>query len=101
MLAHRAAQLRTREYQACQQYIRGSHRNLKVNVRIQELNSVPVLLPIWIMAYRYQNQIYRFIVNGQNGRSTGKVPISWTKIVLAITIGLILFGLLMAIMLFH
>jgi len=85
------------ERQACAAYVPGSARNLKVNVRISELSSEPMLLPVWIMAYRYRDRVYRFLVNGQTGRATGQAPWSWSKILGAIAIGililLVIFGI--------
>jgi predicted RNA-binding Zn-ribbon protein involved in translation (DUF1610 family) len=70
------------ESRACDDiYIPGRHRNLKVNVRIEDLSSEPILLPVWIMAYRYKDQVYRFLVNGQTGQATGQAPLSWLKVV--------------------
>jgi DNA-directed RNA polymerase subunit RPC12/RpoP len=43
-----------------------------------------ILLPIWISAYRYQNRIYRFLVNGRTGEVQGERPWSWLKIALAV-----------------
>jgi hypothetical protein len=59
---------------------------LKVNVRLEGLSSSPVLLPVWIMAYRYREQVYRFLVNGQTGKATGQAPVSWKKVVAAIAV---------------
>ncbi len=68
------------EQQACRKYVPGSARNLKVNVLIEALSSYPVLLPVWIMAYRFQDRVFRILVNGQTGRVTGSAPISWAKV---------------------
>jgi predicted RNA-binding Zn-ribbon protein involved in translation (DUF1610 family) len=68
------------ERQACEQYVPGRSRNLKVNVRMEGLSGEPVLVPVWIMAYRYGDHVYRFLINGQTGRATGQAPISWAKI---------------------
>jgi hypothetical protein len=68
------------ESDACQQYVVGKCRNMRVNVRITNLASRPMLLPIWIMAYRYRDQVFRFIANGQTGKSTGQAPVSYRKI---------------------
>jgi DNA-directed RNA polymerase subunit RPC12/RpoP len=43
-----------------------------------------VLLPIWISAYRYQNRVYRFLVNARTGEVQGERPWSWCKIALAV-----------------
>jgi hypothetical protein len=76
------------ERAACSQYVPGSVRNMKVNTRIENLNSQPMLLPVWIMAYRYQERVYRFLVNGQTGKATGKAPISMYKVLAAVGIAL-------------
>ncbi len=44
--------LESMELQAVEPAIPGRHRNLKVNTRIMDLVSRPMLLPVWIMAYR-------------------------------------------------
>jgi predicted RNA-binding Zn-ribbon protein involved in translation (DUF1610 family) len=75
------------ERHACQKYVPGNARNVKVNVRIEGLTSEPVLLPVWIMAYRYRDVVFRFLVNGQSGRATGRAPTSWRKIAAAVAIG--------------
>ena len=87
------------EKQACaRRYLQGRHRNLKVNVRIEHLHSELVLLPLWIMAYRYKDQLYRFVVNGQTGKATGRAPFStWKAVLVAISVT-VLFLLLMAIL---
>ena len=68
------------------QYVPGRSRNVKVNVRIESLSSEPVLLPVWIMAYRYGDQLYRFLVNGQTGKATGQAPTSVLKIALMVAV---------------
>lgn len=95
------AGLESLERAACQQYVPGTARNLKVNVRLDGLHSEPVLLPVWIMAYRYQDKVFRFLVNGQSGAATGTAPIDWKKqLLVAGLIGLgviILLGLIAAV----
>ncbi len=43
-----------------------------------------ILLPIWISSYKYNDKVYRFLVNGRTGEVQGERPYSWIKIVLAI-----------------
>lgn len=42
-----------------------------------------ILLPIWVAAYRYRGESYRFVVNAQTGKVKGERPWSWLKIGLA------------------
>lgn len=83
------AGLENLERQACVQYVPGSARNVKVNVRIEGLSSDPVLVPVWMMAYQYRDKLYRFLINGQTGRCTGQAPYSWKKLLAVVGIMLL------------
>ncbi len=48
-----------------------------------------ILLPVWINAYRYNHDIYRFLVNARTGEIQGERPRSWIKIGLAVMLDLI------------
>ncbi|GGL60363.1 hypothetical protein [Wenxinia marina] len=52
-----------------------------------------VLLPIWIAAYKFRGQTYRFVVNGQSGEVQGERPYSPWKIAFAVILGLIAAGI--------
>jgi LSD1 subclass zinc finger protein len=39
-----------------------------------------VLMPAWVSAYRYRDKVYRFVVNGQTGETSGEAPLSWWKV---------------------
>jgi hypothetical protein len=41
------------------------------------------------MAYRYKDEVYRFLVNGQNGHAIGRAPVSWFKITVAAAIAVL------------
>ena len=78
------------EAATCQsRYVPDRARNVHTNVRIESMSSEPVLLPVWIMAYRYRDKLFRFLINGQSGRATGQAPISLTKILVAAGIGVL------------
>jgi len=83
------------ETEACTAaYVPGTARNVHVNVRITDVSGEPVLLPVWIMAYRFRDRVYRFLVNGQSGQVTGQAPISYLKIAAAIATVLLILALL-------
>ncbi|MEM6731363.1 MAG: hypothetical protein AAF658_07390, partial [Myxococcota bacterium] len=53
-----------------------------------------LLLPVWIMAYRYRDKSFRVFVNACTGEVQGQRPYSWIKITLAVLAGLVAFGAL-------
>ncbi len=57
-----------------------------------DLRGGPLLLPVWIGAYRRGEALHRVVINGQTGTITGSFPYSWWKILfaVAVVIGLIL-----------
>lgn len=46
------------------------------------------LLPLWVCAYKFKEKLYRFIVNGRTGKSTGKTPVSPVRVSLAVLLGI-------------
>lgn len=70
------------ERQACRRYVSGECRNMRVNVRVLDMYSTPVLLPVWIMAFRYKKQVYRVLINGQTGKLSGGAPFAYGKLAL-------------------
>ena len=61
-----------------------TQRNLQVQNTYSNLTYKHVLLPVWLAAYRYQNKVYRFLVNGQTGEVVGKAPWSILKVTLLV-----------------
>ncbi len=43
-----------------------------------------LLLPVWMSSFTYKNKLYRFLVNGQNGKVGGKTPVSAIRVILVI-----------------
>jgi hypothetical protein len=48
----------------------------------------PLLVPVWVFALRYREDKppLRVVINGQTGRVTGKAPLAWWKIAIAIAV---------------
>ena len=88
--------LESYEVEACRQYVPGNARNIHVNVRLDGLTSEPVLVPVWIMAYRYEDRVFRFLINGQTGKATGDAPSDWKKaaLIVGIVAAVVIGGLL-------
>ncbi|MEL6168062.1 MAG: primosomal protein N' (replication factor Y) - superfamily II helicase [Pseudomonadota bacterium] len=55
-----------------------------INTKVSDVTFKHILLPIWVAAYKYQGESYRFVVNGQTGRVEGERPWSIWKITLAV-----------------
>lgn len=51
-----------------------------VSTRYGKFTFKHVLLPAWVSAYRYRDKVYRFVVNGQTGETSGESPVSWWKV---------------------
>jgi DNA-directed RNA polymerase subunit RPC12/RpoP len=59
-----------------------------IETQLSDLTFKHVLLPVWLAAYKYRGQTYRFVVNGRTGRVQGERPWSKVKIAIAVVIGL-------------
>ncbi len=73
-------------------------RNVKVGVLLQGLRTRRIVLPAWVLAYRYRDTPYRAVVHGQRGAVVlGKAPYSRAKIALLVLGGLALLAAILAI----
>ena len=62
-----------------------SHISSAVDVQSCEI----VLLPVWILAYRYGGKPYRVVVNAVTGQVNGERPWSPIKIGIAVFFGIV------------
>ena len=61
--------------------IGGDHQRISSsNTDCRSITFKHLLLPVWISAYQFQNQTYRFLVNARTGEIQGERPYSWIKI---------------------
>ena len=68
--------------------IGGDHQRIvSVSTRHDGVTFKHLLLPIWISAYHYGQQTYRFLINGRSGQVRGERPYSWIKIAAAVLAG--------------
>jgi len=66
-----------------------THRDVRVETRFGDVNSDLILLPVYLLSYRYHGKLYRFLLNGQTGKSAGDKPLSWPKIATAVAVGIV------------
>ncbi len=60
-----------------------------IDTQVANLTFKHILLPVWLAAYKYRGETYRFVVNGRTGRVQGERPYSKVKIAIAVVLGLI------------
>lgn len=65
-----------------------THSGLQVQTSFSQINSDLVLLPVYVLSYRYRQSVFRFLINGQTGHCTGDKPLSAGKIA-AVVIGVV------------
>ncbi|MEX0717135.1 MAG: hypothetical protein WD066_11125 [Planctomycetaceae bacterium] len=63
-----------------------------INTRHDAVTFKHVLLPVWLLAYRFHDKPYQVFVNAATGEVQGERPWSWVKITLAIVAGLLVAG---------
>jgi predicted RNA-binding Zn-ribbon protein involved in translation (DUF1610 family) len=79
------AEMREQTRQACLSQASTSQvRNFSMNLDFSDESWRYVLLPIHLAAYKYDNQTYQVMVNGQTGEIAGQRPADWNKIWLVI-----------------
>ncbi len=61
----------------------------EVRTEVSDVTFKHVLLPVWMAAYKFRGQSYRFVVNGRTGRVQGERPWSGWKIFFAILAALV------------
>lgn len=44
------------------------------------------LLPVWVVTYKYKDEIYPFAINGQTGKTFGKLPVAKGKLAILASI---------------
>jgi DNA-directed RNA polymerase subunit RPC12/RpoP len=76
------------------QRIGGDHQRIsRVNTRYSGITYKHLLLPAWIMTYRWQNKTRHVFVNATTGEVQGERPYSVLKILLAVLVAVSAIGL--------
>lgn len=65
----------------------------RVSTDVSGVTFKHILLPVWLAAYKFRGETYRFVVNGRTGKVQGERPFSAFKITLAVIAGAILAAL--------
>ena len=68
-----------------------THRGLTHHHALRNQSLVSVLLPLWVLPVRYRadRDPVRLLVNGQTGRVSGRAPLSWARVAVAVAAGVV------------
>jgi len=61
-----------------------SHREVSVETEFSNTSSDLILLPLYLLSYRYRGRLFRTLINGQTGVIEGEKPVSPARIALRI-----------------
>ncbi len=75
-----------------------THADVTSQTQLSRVSSDLILLPIYVLSYRYRDRVYRFLLNGQTGRAAGDKPLSPVRIAAAIVTALLGVTLLVVIL---
>ena len=67
---------------------------LNVSTTHQDVTYKYVLLPVYILNYRYGKKLYSVHINGNTGKVAGKSPVSPLRVLVAVLLGIALVGLI-------
>ncbi len=63
-----------------------------LNSEYNDITFKHILLPLWISSYKYNDKVYRFLINARTGEVQGERPYSAIKIILFIATILLVIG---------
>jgi len=74
-----------------------TQRVQSVNSRYEAITYKHLLLPVWLLAYRFSDKTYQVFVNAATGEVQGERPYSVWKILFAVILGLTVAGVIAAV----
>ncbi len=67
-------------------------KDIRIDTVYSDVTCKHVLLPMWTAQYDYNGNKYRYMINGQNGKVSGRSPLSPIKVTLLVVLLIILLG---------
>lgn len=71
----------------CEQLLRNTmsgYSDIEPVIEKTQINNIAweyCLLPVWVMTYNYKGEMYYYALNGQTGKTCGKLPVDMKKLV--------------------
>lgn len=69
---------------------------LNVSTKHEGVTYKYVMLPVYIGNFNYNKKLYNFFINGTNGKTYGKTPVSPWKVLFTVLLGLVVVGAIAA-----
>jgi len=66
-----------------------------INTQYDKITFKHILLPVWLSAYRFRDNVYRILINARTGETQGERPYSPWKIAAAVLAALILIAIIL------
>jgi hypothetical protein len=67
-----------------------THDDLHVETSFSDVTEDLLYLPVWVLAFRYKERVFRYVLNGATGREWGQRPRSAPRIAAALVVGIAL-----------
>lgn len=68
-------------------------KDLRIQSTYNDITYKYLMLPVWTAHFKYKDKVYQFMVNGQTGKVSGKIPLSIPRIIFAVVCGIAALGL--------
>jgi hypothetical protein len=83
------AEIERRQHARCGGDVPGdTHRFLRVKNTIRDVHWKHLLVPVWVVSYRFRGRAWPVVVHGQTGEVVGRAPLSVWKI-LGLVLGIL------------
>jgi hypothetical protein len=88
-------EFRAREVAAIRAFLPGDTSTVvQVDTTFSDATSDLILLPLYLLSYRYRGKLYRTLINGQTGKVEGEKPVSVPRIILMVVGVLVVIALI-------
>ena len=67
-----------------------TYSDVRLDCEFSDVNSDLILLPVYLLSYRYGDKLFRFLLNGQTGKMAGDKPYSPMRIGMVVGIAILL-----------
>ena len=77
-----------------------TYRGMSYRHRYRRVTFKEILLPVWRSSYDYHGKSFSYLVNGETGRTSGRYPVSFLKVAIAVLLSLGIVALIVLLAMF-